>query len=138
MSEQQTLSGSCLCGALSYSVTGNPSRFFHCHCSRCRKASGAAHSSNLFVKGGPVAWEGDESLISHFKLPEAERFSRSFCSRCGSPLPMNISAMNMVFIPAGSLKDEPNLVPQARIFHGSRAAWSCSAEPLPVFEGYPS
>jgi hypothetical protein len=37
---EQTLSGSCLCGALHYSLTGEPVRFMHCHCSRCRKASG--------------------------------------------------------------------------------------------------
>jgi hypothetical protein len=38
----------------------------------------------------------------------------------------------MVFIPAGSLDEEPDIGPQARIFTGSRTAWSCDgAGPVP-------
>lgn len=42
----------------------------------------------------------------------------------------------MVFIPAGSLDVEPVMQPQARIFCGSRAAWSCGSGELPEFHEY--
>jgi len=135
---QQTLNGSCLCGAIQYEATGEPSRFYHCHCSRCRKATGVGHSSNLFLAEGSLEWSGDTEAIRSFKLPEAERFSRTFCDHCGSPLPREIPALKMVFIPAGTLDDEPDIRPQARIFLDSRAAWSCAAEEMPGFERYPS
>ena len=83
----QTLTGSCLCGSLSYSVTGEPVRFFHCHCSRCRKSSGTGHASNLFVKTDGISWEGDTDLIKSYKIPDAERFIRTFCSHCGGAVP---------------------------------------------------
>lgn len=40
-------------------------------------------------------------------------------------------------IPAGSLDDEPALQPQARIFTGSRASWSCSGDALAAHQDYP-
>ena len=50
------LSGSCLCGSVAYELQGDARRFYHCHCERCRKASG--HLVCLFTLqfgslGGP-------------------------------------------------------------------------------------
>lgn len=133
---EDTISGSCLCGAVRYTATGEAKRFYHCHCSRCRKASGTGHASNLFLQG-TLQWQSGEELVKYFKLPEAERFSNSFCSICGGRVPRFVEAMGMVFIPAGSLDQEPAIKPQARIFVGSRAGWSCDEGPLTEFDNYP-
>ncbi|MSQ98166.1 MAG: GFA family protein [Xanthomonadales bacterium] len=135
---EQTLTGSCLCGALHYSLSGDPTRFMHCHCSRCRKSSGTGHASNLFVNSAGITWTGDTSLIKTYKIPEAQRFSRTFCAVCGGPLPKHIPSMGMVFIPAGTLDVEPNIAPQARIFQDSKVSWSCSGDALPCFPEYPA
>ncbi|MCB1700543.1 MAG: GFA family protein [Halioglobus sp.] len=134
---QQTLTGSCLCGALKYRVTGEPARFFHCHCSRCRKSSGTGHASNLFVDQASLSWDGDTSMIKSYKVPEAQRFARTFCTRCGGPLPREIPDTKLVFVPAGTLDDEPNIKPQARIFQDSKTSWSCADAELPCFDQYP-
>ena len=131
-----TLSGSCLCGGVRYTVSGEAQRFYHCHCSRCRKASGTGHASNLFVQGS-LTWNSGEELVRTFKLPEAERFTNSFCEVCGSRMPRFIEKLGMVFIPAGSLENEPEIRPQARIFLDSRAKWSCDESALPGYEQYP-
>lgn len=131
-----TLSGSCLCGRVRYTVSGEAQRFYHCHCSRCRKASGTGHASNLFLQGS-LTWNSGAELVRTFKLPEAERFTNSFCEVCGSRMPRFIEKLGMVFIPAGSLEDEPDIRPQARIFLDSRAQWSCDESALPGFEQYP-
>jgi len=132
----RTLRGSCLCGAVRYVVEGEARRFYHCHCSRCRKASGTGHASNLFVRG-TLSWEAGEDLLTRYRVPEAERFGTSFCSRCGSSMPRYVEAAGLAFIPAGSLDTEPDILPQARIFTGSRSAWSCTAAALPEFPEYP-
>jgi len=131
-----TLSGSCLCGEVRFTATGEESRFYHCHCKRCRKATGTGHTSNLFLKG-TLRWEGGEELVRSYKPPEAERFTNTFCSRCGGRVPRFIEAAGLVFIPAGCLDNEPEMRPQARIFTGSRAAWSCDAADIPAFSEYP-
>ena len=60
--ETKTLTGSCLCGSVRYTVQGEPQRAFHCHCSRCRKATGTGHASNLFV-AGTLTWDAGEALV---------------------------------------------------------------------------
>ena len=133
---QTTLKGGCLCGAVKYEVTGEPKRFFHCHCSRCRKATGTGHASNLFLQPGILKWLKGEDQIRAFKVPEAKRFTNSFCGTCGSRLPRQAKDSDVVMIPCGSLDDDAPIKPQARIFSGSRAGWSCAGDGLPVHAEY--
>jgi hypothetical protein len=132
---QTVLRGSCLCGAVKYEVTGEPSRFLHCHCSRCRKATGTGHASNLFLQPASLKWLSGEQQVRMFKVPEAKRFTNAFCATCGSRLPRQ--ATDAVIVPAGSLDDEAPLKPSSRIFYGSRASWSCEHDALPVHSEYP-
>lgn len=135
-----TFSGRCLCGAVQYTLTGTAVRFFHCHCGRCRHATGAGNASIIFVKASTdekITWLKGEQLIKRYKVPEAERFTNSFCTQCGGRLPRYDTNLDVAIIPAGSLDNEPDMQPQARIFWDSRAAWSCAASELPVFAEYP-
>jgi len=132
------VSGSCLCGSVKYEVTGVTIRFSHCHCQRCRKATGTGHATNLLLT--PVTgvnWLKGESLLERYKVPEAERFYNCFCKRCGSPMPRTVPEIDAVLIPAGSLDTEPPVQPQQHIFWDSRAEWSCATNGLPVFAEYP-
>lgn len=135
---QVDVPGSCLCGAVAYRISGHFERFYHCHCQRCRKASGTGHASNLLVTPlTSISWLRGEELLSSFKVPEAERFVNCFCTRCGSPMPRVVPQLDGVLIPAGTLDEEPPLPPQGRIFWESRAKWSCD-DGLPVFAEYPT
>jgi len=134
---EQTLKGSCLCGSVTYTVTGEPKRFYHCHCSRCRKATGSGHATNVFVTGD-LHWDSGEETIASYKVPEAERFTNRFCTVCGSRLPRVIPDLGAVFIPAGSLDTEPAMQPQARIYMGSSTSWSCTDTQLPEFDAQPT
>lgn len=132
-----TVKGSCLCGAVKYIVTGETKRFYHCHCKRCRKATGTGHASNLMI--GPqtaITWLEGESLLTKYKVPEAERFYNCFCKKCGGPMPRIFPELDAVLIPAGSLDTTPPVTPQGRIFWDSREKWSCHDD-LPVYGKYP-
>ena len=136
---ETTLKGSCLCGAVKYEATGEPARFYHCHCSRCRKASGTGHASNLLIKPGAIKWIRGEELIKSYKVPEAKRFTNCFCSVCGGRVPRYVKETDFIVIPAGSLDSDPTIRPQARIFWDSRASWSCHGDDnLPVHAEYPN
>lgn len=133
---ETTLTGSCLCGAVKYAATGDAKRFFHCHCSRCRKSTGTGHASNLFLQPGTLTWLQGADQIRSFKPPEAVRFANHFCGTCGSRVPRQAPGSDIVIIPAGSLDVEAPIKPQARIFQDSRSAWSCGGETLPAFPEY--
>lgn len=129
--------GSCLCGAVSYEITGTPFDFFHCHCHRCRKANGTGHASNILLKLESVKWTAGEDNRGGYKVPGAKRFRTSFCKSCGSPVPRIATEMAFAVIPAGSLDTEPPLQPTARIFWDSRTDWSCAEGDVPVWSEYP-
>ena len=135
---QVTVSGSCLCNTVKYTVTGKTKRFYHCHCQRCRKATGTGHASNLLLTPHTgISWlEGEQNLV-RYKVAQAERFYNCFCKNCGSPMPRVVPELDAVLIPAGSLDTKPPIAPQARIFWGSRADWSCEDD-LPAYEQYPA
>ncbi len=133
-----TLNGSCLCGAVAYEIKGEAAKFYHCHCQRCRKASGTGHCSNIIMpEAQSISWTRGADHLTHYKVPDAIRFSTCFCKTCGSLLPREIPGGNMVIIPAGSLDSETTIKPQARIFWDSRSDWSCSDANTPVFSEYP-
>jgi hypothetical protein len=134
---ESTVKGSCLCGAVKYQVTGEPQRFYYCYCSRCRKVTGTEHASNLFLQPAALKWFSGEEQIRVFKVPEALRFTNSFCAICGSRLPRQGKDSDVVIIPAGSLDDAAPIKPQARIFFGSRASWSCIEGELPAYAELP-
>ena len=134
---EQTLAGSCLCGSVAYEITGEAPRFYHCHCSRCRKATGTGHASNIILKPTAVTWTAGEDLLKYYKVPEAQRFGTNFCTNCGSLMPRVAPDLSIAVVPAGTLDTDPGIRPAARIFAGSRAQWSCDTSELPVYEAYP-
>ncbi len=132
------MSGSCLCGSVTYSAKGKANQFWHCHCSRCRKATGTGHASNILMKPESFEWTAGEDLLKRFKVPDAKFFYTVFCSVCGSPMPRVAPDLRIAVVPAGSVDGDPGVRPNGRIYQDSRVAWSCATEELPLFETYPS
>ena len=60
--------GGCLCRVIRYELTAAPLAVLACHCTQCRRQSGAAFSVNLIVRasklvilGWPAGWEDTET-----------------------------------------------------------------------------
>jgi hypothetical protein len=116
-----------------------PIAMFQCHCSRCRRARGAAHGANIFCKTDNFRWKSGEELVADYKLPEAKFYAVAFCRQCGASVPRISVERGMVVIPASGLDTDPMIAPQAHIFAASKAPWYEIADSLPQFpEGPPS
>ena len=84
------LSGSCLCGAVKFTVDAYaPAPYMRCYCSICRKSAGGggyainlgAHAKSLKVRGG------NNITVFHAKIDgKKSPAQRRFCSKCGSAL----------------------------------------------------
>jgi len=129
--------GSCLCGAIKFTIEGEFKKFLLCHCSRCRKISGSAHCANLFAPGAKLRWLSGQDKLRFFRL-EGAHFSRQFCSVCSSTLPIYVEARDIVVTPAGCLDNDINIKPQAHIFTNSKANWDDILNDQPTFEEMPS
>ncbi len=126
-----TIRGSCLCKAIAYELDLPFERIIYCHCSRCRKATRTIHAANGYTKPEALRWVRGEDLVRRFDLPEARSFATCFCTKCGSPLPHLTRSGRELVVPAGSLDDDPGLLPSLNIFLDSRAAWARPPEELP-------
>lgn len=128
-----TIRGSCLCGAVAYELRPPFGFFKYCHCSRCRKNSGAAHAANLLVAAEQFAWARGEEAVRCFELPGARYFCSGFCKECGSALPWRTKNGKFFLVPAGGLDDDPGQRPDKNVHWDSRAAWYVAAKDLPCF-----
>lgn len=79
------IEGSCLCGGVSFQVALPFLRAGHCHCSRCRKHSGAAAGTQGRVPRERFRLIRGEELIRSYR-PEGGGAVKAFCTRCGSSL----------------------------------------------------
>ncbi|MBW3593189.1 MAG: GFA family protein [Actinobacteria bacterium] len=118
----ETVRGSCLCGGVRFEVTAPFRRANYCHCSRCRKHSGAGALVQGRVAREAFRLLSGEELIRVFRPDDGA--VKAFCSVCGSSL---FGAWwpegDEVSIRLGALDDDPGIRPQYRSFTGSRAAW---------------
>jgi len=129
--------GSCLCGAVEFHVT-EPFKVVHnCHCSRCRRARAAAHTTNGFVPMDGVSFIKGEDHVKTYKLPEARFFTHAFCNTCGSGLPRIDPERKIAVIPLGALDDDPGSRAVDNIFVASKADWYDITDDLPAFDEGP-
>ncbi len=129
-----TIRGSCLCGAVSYEISGSFGAAGHCHCSMCRKSHGAAFATWAFVDPDQFRWSsGVEFVTGYHSSPDRER---RFCRKCGSPL-VATHGGKVTEVVLGSVDGEPGVRPSEHIFVGSKATWYEIADALPQFEGWP-
>jgi hypothetical protein len=129
--------GSCLCAGVAFELT-EPATFARfCHCSRCRKARAAAFATNLFVPESGIRFTRGSDLLASYKIPEALRFTQTFCRACGGKVPRIDPARKLAVVPMGALDDDPGVRPREHIFVGSKAPWDELTDALPQHEGIP-
>ena len=124
------LKGQCLCGAIKYETYAAPESQVNCHCSICRRASGASPvawftvpiSSFRFTAGSPSQYQSSEHGL------------RKFCGSCGTPLTFqSTKSVSELDVTTCSLND-PNLAaPKSHIHTSSKAEWVSVQDGRPSF-----
>jgi hypothetical protein len=115
------LIGGCYCGSIRYEGTGEPSHFVNCHCSICRRTTGAPfvawfslnRQEFRFTKGIPTFFKSTQKGL------------RSFCSVCGTQLTFeNSDEPDLIDITICSLDDPESLSPEDHIHVSSKLKWT--------------
>ena len=130
------ISGSCLCGDVTFEVENQFTNFFFCHCSLCRKITGSAHASNLFAAPDAVTWHSGRENVEIFRHATSN-ISKAFCKKCGSGLPSVNQRKTFTVVPAGSLDEAPDKDGANRIFWPNRAPWHDLIADAPAFDKFP-
>lgn len=81
MSSSNTYSGSCFCGAVALTVTGDPEAMGYCHCASCRLwSAGPVNAFTLWKPTSVRVERGGEQLGSFQKSANS---IRKWCESCG-------------------------------------------------------
>lgn len=130
------ISGSCLCGKVTFECHDKFEQFHLCHCAQCQKISGSAHVSNLFSKPDNIKWLSGVELVKRFDV-SGKYISNCFCSECGCAVPYVSGSGNALIVPAGCLDQAPSIDPQDHIFCSEKATWYEQAIDAPKFDKFP-
>ena len=134
MSGGTSIGGGCLCGAVRYEVAGEFLRAGHCHCSRCRKHSGAARSTQGRVRRSDFHLLSGAESIRAWCPPSGA--VKAFCVHSGSSLFGGTwPAGPEVSIRLGSVDGDPGIRPQYHTFVRSKAVWAEIEDDLPQHPG---
>ena len=109
--------GGCLCGAIRYQVTGEPVRTAICHCDDCRKATGAAFVTNVFVRTEDLKIvQGAPKQFQH-KTDSGNTMTKEFCGDCGSQLfGYSSRGTGMKHVKVGTIDDASFVQPQIEVY----------------------
>jgi hypothetical protein len=115
--------GGCLCGAVRYTISGEPLAMVVCHCTHCQRQSGAMFSTNLVASEGQYQQSGETSVFPD-RGDSGGAVLRHFCGACGSPILSRAETVpGMVLLKVGTLDDISGLTPTLEVWADHAAAW---------------
>lgn len=133
MTDETVHAGGCLCGAVRYRVEGTPESAVLCHCTMCRRASGAPAVAWITLPADRFAYVEGKAAIH----ASSDHGRREFCSRCGSPLVFRSSNRPAeIDVTVGTLDRPEGFRPSRHIFVASRLPWLRLDQELPEHAGF--
>ena len=127
--------GACLCGDVSFEITGPVMQMANCHCSMCRKFHGAAFATLGVVAPPDFRWLHGQGNVIHYRSSRSGW--RNFCSRCGAAAPAMPDGGPFALVPMGNVEGDPGQRPSLHFFADSKAAWHDIADDLPRHPEWP-
>ncbi len=130
MSTAQTTNGHCLCGAVSYCVSGELRPIMYCHCEQCRRTSGHFVAATA-CKASQLSITGEDDIKWYRSSPDARR---GFCRHCGSNMFWQPEHGQYWSIWAGSLNRPTRLTASRHIYVHMASDYYDIDDGLPQFE----
>lgn len=115
-----TVVGGCLCGGIRYEISGAIPPGAHCHCSMCRRASGAPVVTWVSL---PIdAFRVTRGTLARYRSsPHGER---RFCPTCGSQIAFwSAKTADEIDVTVATLDDADAHPPDHHVYAGDRLSW---------------
>ena len=130
--------GSCHCGEISYTFSGEPLRQVNCHCKNCRKTSGGPYLANIFVSEDNLLIKGSPKVYLHL-ADSGNQMTKKFCGNCGAQMfSLGSGRPGIVSIRGGTIDNLEIIQPTLNIFVSSKIPSTPLDESLSTFEKMPS
>lgn len=114
------IKGGCFCGTVRYEIDDGDYRAGHCHCTMCRRTSGAPYVTWLVVPKQRFRYTGAEPA----QLESSAHGRRYFCASCGTPVVCVVDGHpDYVDITVGSLDTPEVIVPDFELYADTKLPW---------------
>ncbi|HSB24351.1 MAG TPA: GFA family protein [Burkholderiaceae bacterium] len=101
----KTHNGSCFCGAVQLTVSGEPAAMGYCHCESCRSwSAGPVNAFTLWQPDNVKVTRGADLIGSYAKTP---RSLRKWCTSCGGHLFTEHPHWGLIDVYAATIPDFP-------------------------------
>ena len=126
--------GQCHCGAVRYEMPSETVYRALCHCTDCRRQSGAPMVAWGLIPKEQLKVEGELR-----EYASSDNGRRQFCPTCGSGLFYANEQIfpGMIDVQLATLDDPDSMPPQLQVQVADRIGWVKHVGDLPEFERYP-
>jgi len=114
------IKGSCCCKKVEFELMEKPVIMGTCHCSRCRKSGG---NILVIIKRESLKLTKGRSVIGTYVPEEGFKYSRNFCTNCGTSLGEILSESATFPISAHCFDDDPMVRNEFHEFVSSKPEW---------------
>jgi hypothetical protein len=126
-----TWTGGCLCGAIRYQAEADSMRTVICHCTICRRVSGAPMMCFVHFPAEAFRWLSGAPK----RYRSSANAERGFCPLCGSTLTMHESILgDRVQVALGSLDTPERARPDDHVWTRQQLPWLRIEDDLPRFQ----
>jgi len=117
------LTGSCLCGGVRYTLSGEPAFSALCHCRNCQRYTGSSFEAVVVYPSTSVSLQGE--LKTYNDTGESgQQVRRRFCPNCGSGVLAEADVMpGLTIVLARTLDDASSYQPGIEIYCSSAQPW---------------
>ena len=130
--------GSCHCGEISYTFSGEPLRQVNCHCKNCQKTSGGPYLANIFVSEDNLLIKGSPKVYQHL-ADSGNQMTKKFCGNCGAQMfSLGSGRPGIVIIRGGTIDNLEIIQPTLNIFVSSKIPSTPLDESLATYDKMPS
>lgn len=131
--EAANLHGRCRCGAYRFRAHAEPFQVSYCHCSDCRKATGAPVTVFVGFRESEVDLLGEAASA----YLSSSRVQRLYCGKCGTPIGYSDARLpGEIYYYLGVLEAQDGLVPQLHAFVSEKLPWLEIEDGLPRHERF--
>tara|TARA_B110000879_G_scaffold181136_1_gene238272 strand:+ start:34 stop:525 length:492 start_codon:yes stop_codon:yes gene_type:complete len=106
----QKYTGQCRCGAITYTIKGEPVCSMSCHCNWCQSTSGSAFRTFVFFKETDLEISGDSlSSYEDTTTEHGRPMINQFCENCVTQIGINLPNMDTRHVSIGTLDQRKDI-----------------------------
>lgn len=123
--------GSCRCGLISVKAAGEPIWQSYCHCTDCRKQTGAPVMAFVGFRDADLTWHGEP------KTWRAGGVTRSFCEYCGSQIGYRDDRLpDEIYFTLGFMDEPERYPPKMHAFVKRQLPFLHMTDDLPRYDDF--